>query len=194
MPSSLECLFVCIISFSCFCHSEIWNFVTLTISCFCNFESWAFAATLSYGNCCDNASQLKSTWSSRLLVGNAVVMQLERAVTLKLYLFICNFEFLSFVVLNLNVFVILKFVFWARHLDQSGGPERPNSPTWTSRASELTNLDAQSVKIDHSGSPFPWMRSAPCRCLVNKSVVLSIERNRTYWPNWRLAWAGSAEA
>ncbi len=82
-------------------------------------------------------------------------MQLERAVTLKLYLFICNFEILSFVVLNLNVFVILTFVFLARHLDQSGGPERPNSPTWTSRASELTNLDAQSVQIDHSGSPFP---------------------------------------
>ncbi len=60
-------------------------------------------------------------------------MQLEHAVTLKLHLFICNFEIQSFVILKLNVFVIFANKFVELEL--------------------LTNLEVQSVRIHKPGRP-----------------------------------------
>ncbi len=42
---------------------------------------------------------------------------------------------------------------WERQIDESERPERPNERIWPSRASELTDLRVQRVKIDRSGRP-----------------------------------------
>ena len=186
----------------CFVIPKVWFGVILKlVFVICIFACWQH---LSYRKYCDNASRLNSALSLRLWIWKLsswnltmfVILKLDNVVILTLYLLaISKLGILSSPApcsgskeLKLQQMVVT----WAcaRSLIPSlpsfamGRPVIPSSgDKWTTPSNHWTTprhlaharCSVNRFKV-YCGRSFPWTRSSPHRCLVNESVVLSVNR------------------